>query len=91
MAQTKLKVKKTQGAKPKPVKTSKVGMNHRRKTGKSAVELAKQKISRKLEIGINQKIEKEMAHRVTKNNGKLTVVKLPTQDDKNKKVKKNHH
>ncbi|GAM22282.1 hypothetical protein SAMD00019534_054570 [Acytostelium subglobosum LB1] len=92
MAQQSLKVKKTGTS---IVKKSMVGLN-KKVTNKSALELAKRKITRSMEVGISQKIEREMSNRVAKNNGKLSVLKadVPGQGKKKKqpqqKMKRNH-
>ncbi|EFA85889.1 hypothetical protein PPL_01121 [Heterostelium album PN500] len=85
MAQQSLKVKKNTSN--KQTKQSKVGINKKSKS-KSPLEIAKKKISKKLEINIANKIESEMKARVTKNNGKLSVLK--SEQPKQKRVKKNH-
>eukprot|EP01132_Coremiostelium_polycephalum_P002455 gene2455-3032_t len=72
MAQGAVKVKKTQTSNKK--KPSKVGLQKKKKSTQSATEIARTKIEKKLTSTITRKIETEMAQRVAKNNGKLSVI-----------------
>ncbi|KYQ94277.1 hypothetical protein DLAC_04576 [Tieghemostelium lacteum] len=76
MAQTNLKVKKTKNASPK--KQSKVGLNKKKKSSNTAIDIAKQKVEKKIKSKIAQKIEGEMALKLKNNNGKLSILKIDT-------------